>query len=164
MSFDEPPRRRSSVSVQDATKVAATAGVGGGALLAGAGALTAAAAPVAVVGLVAGSLGCAGAGVAGLKARRRFVSDDDFRTVERSRGAGAPRLFLVPGWLAEGRDDDDAFSSINAPVAVEEATEESWADSVREDCLELESATGCATCFPARMAPSSSGRRSASEG
>ena len=149
VSFDEPPRRRSSVSVQDATKVAATA-VGGGALLAGAGALTAAAAPVAVVGLVAGSLGCAGAGVAGLKARRRFVSDDDFRTVERSRGAGAPRLFLVPGWLAEGRDDDDAFSSAQTGVVVEESTEEdpSWADLVREDSLELESCDWVRHMFP----------------
>ena len=147
VSFDEPPRRRSSVSVQDATKVAATA-VGGGALLAGAGALTAAAAPVAVVGLVAGSLGCAGAGVAGLKARRRFVADDDFRTVERSRGAGAPRLFLVPGWLAEGRDDDDAFSSAQTGVVVEEACEESWADLVREDSLELESCDWVRHMFP----------------
>ena len=88
------------------------------------------------------------------------MADDDFRTVERSRGAGAPRLFLVPGWLAEGRDDDDAFSSINAPVAVEEATEESWADLVREDSLELESCDWVRHMFPARMAPSSSGRRS----
>ena len=147
VSFEEPPRRRSSVSVRDATKVAATA-VGGGALLAGAGALTVAAAPVVVVSLVAGSLGCAGAGITGLKARRRFVADDDFRTVERSRGAGAPRFFLVPGWLAAGRDDDDAFSAAAPRAAHVEVNDAAWADLVREDALELASCDWFREVFP----------------
>ena len=132
--------------------------VGGGALLAGAGALTAAAAPVAVVGLVAGSLGCAGAGVAGLKACGVLSRTT---TSAASRGARRRRasLFLVPGWLAEGRDDDDAFSSV-LRLGVEESTGRAVGQRPGRDGFTRTRVRDWVRHMPPRQltAPSSSGR------